>query len=96
MNSTAPQRAQPTPDAPSRTETAHSQARRKWQLYSGLFIVLKRKITLAAKRLRLHNQVVAAFAQLVQPLTCPNLSPKLMRGGAETWGHGDVGQVMVA
>jgi len=54
---------------PPATESAESKARRKWQRYSGLFIVLKRKLTLAAKRLRLlHNQVVVAFAQLVQPL----------------------------
>jgi transposase len=54
---------------PSATETAQTNARRKWQLYSGLFIVLKRKIALPPKRLRqLLKQVVAAFAQLVQPL----------------------------
>ncbi len=48
---------------------AHSNARRKWQLYSGLFIVLKRKIMLPRKRLReLLNQVAAAFADLIQPL----------------------------
>ncbi len=54
---------------PTLTETAPSKTRRKWQLYSGLFIVLKRKITLPAKRLRtLQAQALAAFAQLVQPL----------------------------
>jgi hypothetical protein len=63
----------PNPDAShSVTETAQSKARRKWQLYSGLFIVLKRKITLPAKRLRvLQAEVVTAFAQLVQPLPVP-------------------------
>jgi hypothetical protein len=68
----APERPQtdPDPDAPqSVTETAQSKTRRKWRLYSGLFIALKRKITLPAKRLRtLLTQAVAAFAQLVQPL----------------------------
>jgi len=65
----APDSAQTNPDAPGpATETAQSKARRKWLLYSGLFIVLKRKIALPAKRLcQLHNQVVAAFAQLVLP-----------------------------
>jgi hypothetical protein len=65
----APESAQANSDMPgSATETTQSKARRKWLLYSGLFIVLKRKTTLPAKRLRqLHNQVVAAFAQLVQP-----------------------------
>jgi hypothetical protein len=49
-------------------DTAQTKARRKWQLYSGLFIVLKRKIELSNRRLRqLLNQVVAAFAQLVLP-----------------------------
>ncbi len=51
------------------TETAQIKVQRKWQLYSGLFIVLKRKISLSNKRLRdLQNQAVAEFAQLVQPL----------------------------
>jgi hypothetical protein len=50
-------------------EAAQVNVRRKWLLYSGLFILLKRKITLPARQLRqLHNQVVAAFAQLVLPL----------------------------
>jgi len=53
----------------SARETAHSPARCKWERYSGLFILLKRKITLSAQRLRrLQSQVVAAFAVLVQPL----------------------------
>jgi hypothetical protein len=66
----APDNAQSDPLAPQpAAETAQTQARRKWQLYSGLFIVLKRRVTLPAKRLRdLQNQVVAAFAQLVLPL----------------------------
>jgi hypothetical protein len=54
--------------APPASETAPSQARRKWERYSGLFILLKRKIALSTHRLRrLQSQVVAAFAQLVQP-----------------------------
>lgn len=61
--------ASQTGTAPAAAETAQIKARRKWQLYSGLFIVLKRKITLPNKRLRqLQNQVVSAFAELVQPL----------------------------
>jgi hypothetical protein len=53
----------------SASETAHTSAHRKWQLYSGLFIVLKRKIMLPRKRLRaLLNQATAAFAELIQPL----------------------------
>ena len=48
---------------------AHNARHRKWQCYSGLFILLKRKLPLPAKRLRLlHNQVVADFVQLIQPL----------------------------
>jgi hypothetical protein len=63
----APQAA--TATGPSATETTQTNARRKWQLYSGLFIVLKRKISLSKKRLRqLQNQVVSAFADLIQPL----------------------------
>lgn len=48
---------------------ANRARHRKWQAYSGLFILLKRKFALPAKRLRhLHNQVVADFAQLILPL----------------------------
>ena len=51
------------------TETAQSKVRRKWQLYSGLFLVLKHHLTLSAKQLRLlHAQAAANFARLVQPL----------------------------
>lgn len=58
-----------TATGPPAAETTQTKARRKWQLYSGLFIVLKRKITLSNKRLRqLQNQVVSAFAELIQPL----------------------------
>jgi hypothetical protein len=66
----APTTAQTDPDLPQTTpDTPHRQGRRKWQLYSGLFILLKRKIALADERVQeLHDQVVAAFAQLVQPL----------------------------
>lgn len=65
-----PNTTQRDPDRPqAAADTPQSQGRRKWQLYSGLFIVLRRKIALADERLQeLHNQVVASFAQLVQPL----------------------------
>ena len=67
----APDTTQSVPDRPqaAAADTPQSQGRRKWQLYPGLSIVLKRKIALADERLQaLHNQVVATFAQLVQPL----------------------------
>ncbi len=66
----APDAAQTAPaTGPVATEPPQTKTRRKWQLYSGLFIVLKRKITLSNKRLRqLQNQVVSAFADLIQPL----------------------------
>ena len=66
----APDAAQTAPaTGPGATESPQTKTRRKWQLYSGLFIVLKRKITLSNKRLRqLQNQVVSAFADLIQPL----------------------------
>lgn len=42
--------------------------RRKWQLYSGLFILLKQKVTLTAKTWRrLLHQVLDAFALLILP-----------------------------
>lgn len=42
--------------------------RRKWQLYSGLFILLKQKVTLSAKTWRrLLHQVLDAFALLILP-----------------------------
>ena len=51
------------------TETQRNQPRRKWQLYSGLFILLKHKLAIPAQTLRrLMSQVLAAFAILVQPL----------------------------
>jgi hypothetical protein len=54
---------------PARPETPEAKLRRKWQLYSGLFLLLRRRITLrAAEFRRRHAQAVAAFAQLVQPL----------------------------
>jgi len=59
---TAPQTASPAADTPK------ARRRRKWQLYSGLFILLKQKITLSAKTLRrLLHQVLDAFILLVQP-----------------------------
>lgn len=52
----SPQASTPTPPSPYY---------RKWKLYSGLFIVLKRKITLPDERLQdLLSQAVATFAQL--------------------------------
>lgn len=65
----APASTPPDPDAPQAgTETAQSKLRRKWQTYSGLFILLKLKLNLKAQRLReLHAQAVATFAQIVQP-----------------------------
>jgi hypothetical protein len=51
------------------TETVQSQIRRKWQGYSGLFLILKHKRILSAKQLRLlYAQAATDFAQLVQPL----------------------------
>jgi hypothetical protein len=49
--------AQTDPDIPrSASEATQGKARRKWQLYSGLSIELKRKITLPTKHLRqLHD-----------------------------------------
>lgn len=42
---------------------------RKWQAYSGLFLLLKRKVALPAKRLRqLQSQVLADFVHLILPL----------------------------
>ena len=65
----APDTPQTAPTGPATVETPQTRARRKWQLYSGLFIVLKRKIALSNKRLRqLQRQVVSAFAELIQPL----------------------------
>ena len=65
----APDSTQSAADSPqSAGETPHSQARRKWQRYSGLFILLKRQIALSTQRLRrLQTHVVAAFALLIQP-----------------------------
>jgi hypothetical protein len=65
-----PEAAQAAPADPSTpTETPQSRVRRKWQLYSGLFLLLKHKITLPAKQRRLLNaQAASAFAHLVQPL----------------------------
>lgn len=65
----APDAPQATATGSTEAETPQTKTRRKWQLYSGLFIVLKRKISLSNKRLRqLQNQVVSAFAELIQPL----------------------------
>lgn len=51
--------------APSATRTP---AQRKWQRYSGLFILLKQKLAITRRRLRqLVAQTLAAFAALVRP-----------------------------
>jgi hypothetical protein len=45
-----PEAVQTAPaDPPTQPETPQSHVRRKWQLYSGLFLVLKHKITLPAR-----------------------------------------------
>jgi hypothetical protein len=55
--------AQPTEPAPQPTP-----AQRKWQRYSGLFILLKQKLRIGRSRLRqLVTQTLAAFASLVRP-----------------------------
>jgi hypothetical protein len=62
----APPALQPTSAAPA---PDRSPARRcKWQMYSGLFVLLKQKLTLPAARLRqLIDQTLQAFALLVCP-----------------------------
>jgi Transposase DDE domain len=62
----------PTPEAPptnSPPATDKPAARRcKWQMYSGLFILLKHKLSLPTDRLRqLIDQALQAFAALVCP-----------------------------
>jgi hypothetical protein len=62
----------PSPEAPpSNSPPAIDKpaARRcKWQMYSGLFILLKQKLSLSAERLRqLIDQALQAFATLVCP-----------------------------
>jgi hypothetical protein len=59
--------AEPPGESPA-ADTPKAKRRRKWQLYSGLFILLKQKINLSTKTLRrLLHQVLDAFALLVQP-----------------------------
>jgi hypothetical protein len=54
--------------APDSTEPQTPHRRHKWQLYSGLFILLKHKLSLSRQRLRqLVDQVLLAFAALVCP-----------------------------
>ena len=80
MNSTVGPAATPTHDAPVVSQrNGPRKARRKWQLYSGLFIVLKRKITLPGKRVRELSNQVTAFRRTRPAATCPNLSPKPRR-----------------
>jgi len=56
------------PAADPQSASAHRTRQRKWQAYSGLFILLKRKFTLPAKRLRqLQRQAAADFALLILP-----------------------------
>ncbi|MEM3433316.1 MAG: hypothetical protein QXP27_03970 [Candidatus Methanomethyliaceae archaeon] len=53
---------------PGVAAAAQTPVHRKWQLYSGLFIFLKRKDPLPRRRVRqLLDQVVSAFAELVHP-----------------------------
>lgn len=55
---------------PPTDQTAHADSHitRKAQLYSGLFLWLKRKLTLSAKQARMaHDRAVAVFAQCVLP-----------------------------
>ena len=59
---------------PGVAAAAQTSVHRKWRLYSGLFIFLKRKDPLPRRRLRqLLDQVVSAFAELVHPppVLCP-------------------------
>jgi Transposase DDE domain len=56
------------PLAPSSPEPKPPASRHKWRLYSGLFILLKHKLSLSRKRLRqLVDQVLLTFAALVCP-----------------------------
>jgi len=56
------------PAADPQSASAHRTRQRKWQAYSGLFILLKHKFTLPAKRLRqLQRQAAADFALLILP-----------------------------
>ena len=61
-----------TPPAQAANDPAQSAtltpAQRKWQRYSGLFILLKRKLAITRRRLRqLVASTLAAFAALVRP-----------------------------
>jgi hypothetical protein len=54
--------------APDSTEPQPHPHRHKWQLYSGLFILLKHKLSLSRKRLRqLIDEVLLTFTALVCP-----------------------------
>jgi hypothetical protein len=59
----------PPPADPATPATAQPTARqRKWRLYSGLFILLKHKLTIASDRVRqLVDQVLLNFQTLVCP-----------------------------
>jgi len=58
----------PPPVTHSSADAKPSARQRKWQLYSGLFILLKHKLSLSRKRLRqLVDQVLLTFAALVCP-----------------------------
>jgi hypothetical protein len=59
----------PPPEAGGPTQPAtRTPAQRKWQRYSGLFILLKHKLDITRRRLRqLVAQTLAAFAVLVRP-----------------------------
>jgi hypothetical protein len=57
----------PDPSDPAQP-TILTPTQRKWQRYSGLFILLRQKLALTRRRLRqLAAQSLAAFAILVRP-----------------------------
>ena len=58
--------AQPPNSAPTTNQLA--ARRRKWRMYSGLFILLKQRLSLSAECLRqLVDQALQAFVALVYP-----------------------------
>lgn len=58
----------PAPDADPLAEPVLTPAQRKWQRYSGIFILLKQKLQLTRRRLRqLADHALQVFAALVRP-----------------------------
>lgn len=58
----------PVPTTDTAAQTAPTPAQRKWQRYSGLFILLKQKLAVPRPRWRqLVTQTLAAFAALLRP-----------------------------